>query len=302
MRASLLSLLDGVIDYAGLFPPANLEMADAVNRYLRYFQGTDSWIVGRFVCPSSRLIELLDVLDRVPTAPEIPVAVIGLPNSDLDGWYETLEHDSKAMSAFVKRAGPRAAIEAYEVRIPGHNHVESCANDLRSFQDVDVFVELPWGEELDDSLAALAQTEWLAGKARTGGLTAKDYPTAAEVAHFIHGAVALDLSFKLTAGLHYPLPRVDRETGAQMHGFLNVLSACGFALEHDMSRKELEQVLLSNSTTDWKFEEKKITWRKYAITLDDIDDSRDLFWSIGSCSFQDALDGLDALGLVAGGN
>ena len=302
MRASLLSLLDGVIDYAGLFPPAGLEMADAVNRYLKAFQGNDNWIVGRFVCPSTRLVELLDALDRVPTAPEIPITVIGKPNVDLDAWYEALEHDSKAMSVFVKRAGPRAAIEAYEVRIPGHTHVESCISDLRSFQEVDVFVELPWGAGMDDSLAALAETEWLAAKARTGGTTASDFPSAADVAHFIHGAVALDLSFKMTAGLHHPLPRVDRETGAQSQGFLNVLSACGFALEHDMARKELEQVLGSTSMTDWKFDEKKISWRNYSITLDDIDDSRDLFWSIGSCSFQDVLDGLDTLGLVAGGN
>ena len=37
------------------------------------------------------------------------------------------------------------------------------------------------------------------------------------------------------------------------------------------------------------------------MTLEDIDDSRGIFWSIGSCSVEEALNDLDALGLIAGG-
>jgi len=301
MRASLLSLLDGLIDYAGLFPPAKLEMAEAVDHYLRYVQGPDSWFVGRFVCSSTRLPELVAVLEKIPAAPEIPIAVIGKPNENLDGWYEALEHDALAMNEFVKSVGTRAGLEAYEVRVPGHADVETCIKDLRSFQEVDVFVELPWGDGMDDSLAALAETEWLAAKARTGGEAASSYPSSAELAHFIHGSVALDLSFKLTAGLHHPLPRTDRETGARMHGFLNVLAACGFALAHDMARKELEEVLRTSSIEDWDFDEKKLTWRGLSLSMEDIEDTRDLLWSIGSCSVEEAMSDLDALGLVAGG-
>src|SRR5688500_1293567 len=50
---SLRALLDGLIDYAGLFPPATLDMQAAVARYARYRAGERAWMLGRFVVPSS---------------------------------------------------------------------------------------------------------------------------------------------------------------------------------------------------------------------------------------------------------
>ena len=48
----------GLIDYAGLFPPAALAMDDAVGRYARPTgAGRDAWMLGRFIVPASRLGE-----------------------------------------------------------------------------------------------------------------------------------------------------------------------------------------------------------------------------------------------------
>ncbi len=298
MVASLQTLLDGVIDYAGLFPPAKLDMAPAVANYIRTLQGDDEWFLGRFVCASTQLNDLKAALLQIPDAPEIPVSVIGRANDNLDGWHSALEHDAKTMTDFVKSAGDLAVIEAYEVRIPSHKNIEACIRDLNSFQDVDVFVELPWGMGIDDSLAALAETEWLCAKARTGGPTPGAFPAAAELAEFLHGAVGLDLSFKLTAGLHHPFPKHDRETGARMHGFINVLAACAFALSEDMSRSELEDLLLTQSSDAWSFTDKQLRWCDSTVSIEDIEDSRELFWSIGSCSPKEGLDELGALGLT----
>ena len=46
---SLRALLTGVIDYAGLFPPAKLPMDQALSNYLRYRDGPDAWMLGNFV-------------------------------------------------------------------------------------------------------------------------------------------------------------------------------------------------------------------------------------------------------------
>lgn len=48
----------GIVDYAGLFPPAELGMADAVREYARARSGPDAWALGRFVVPHARLAEL----------------------------------------------------------------------------------------------------------------------------------------------------------------------------------------------------------------------------------------------------
>ena len=45
--ASLHALLTGAIDYAGLFPPAKLDMRDAVARYADYRGTSESWALGR---------------------------------------------------------------------------------------------------------------------------------------------------------------------------------------------------------------------------------------------------------------
>src|SRR5690606_19531676 len=51
-------LLSGIVDYAGLFPPAALTMWSAVQNYAAYRSGVDAWALGRFVAPAVRLHEL----------------------------------------------------------------------------------------------------------------------------------------------------------------------------------------------------------------------------------------------------
>ena len=57
-------LLRGLIDYAGLFPPASLDMADAVRNYAAYREGEHAWALGRFVVPAARLEEFERVARR----------------------------------------------------------------------------------------------------------------------------------------------------------------------------------------------------------------------------------------------
>ena len=69
MTKSLRVLLDRLIDYAGLFPPAGLSMQDAVRNYARYREGDDSWALGRFVVPQERAHE-------VPA--DFPLTILGV--------------------------------------------------------------------------------------------------------------------------------------------------------------------------------------------------------------------------------
>ena len=57
------SLLDGIIDYAGLFPPAKLPMDEAFRRFLDHRSSADGWMLARFVCPAARLDELEPLLE-----------------------------------------------------------------------------------------------------------------------------------------------------------------------------------------------------------------------------------------------
>jgi hypothetical protein len=54
------ALLERLIDHAALFPPASLSTADALAEDRRARAGRHAWMLGRFVCPASRLAELGD--------------------------------------------------------------------------------------------------------------------------------------------------------------------------------------------------------------------------------------------------
>jgi hypothetical protein len=69
MTRSLRTLLTGLIDYAGLFPPAALTMQDAVRNYARYRDGEYSWALGKFIVPQERAKE-------VPA--EFPLSILGI--------------------------------------------------------------------------------------------------------------------------------------------------------------------------------------------------------------------------------
>jgi len=299
MQGALRQLLEGVIDYAGLFPPAKLPMADAVAEYLALEQGPKAWIVDRFVCSAGRLPELLTELadhspDEVSGRQPVRVSVVGTASSDHKHWHSGLEHDFAAIQAFRKAAERRAEVEAYEIRIPDHQHLSEYLRNLAPVKDLEVFIELPWAQEMADSLAILAETEAFGAKARTGGLDASAIPSSADLASFIQSCVHLDLTFKCTAGLHQPLRHFDEGLGTDMHGFLNVLLATVFADTEDLSRREIEELLDEKQAQAFDIKDQTIGWGGHTATMDQIADARQLFVGFGSCSVEEPLEGLQA--------
>jgi hypothetical protein len=102
MTAALQVLLAGLIDYAGLFPPAELDMADALRNYARYREGPNAWALGRFVVPAARLNEV---------DPAFPCSVIGMPARVVDSC------ELKVQSAKELPLPPPGVIAYYELPI-----------------------------------------------------------------------------------------------------------------------------------------------------------------------------------------
>ena len=55
---ALESLLEGIIDYAGLYPPAALDMRTALRNYMDYGRSRHASALGRFLVDINRLPEL----------------------------------------------------------------------------------------------------------------------------------------------------------------------------------------------------------------------------------------------------
>ncbi|MFL6450011.1 MAG: hypothetical protein ACJ746_20370 [Bryobacteraceae bacterium] len=62
-RPALEALLEHVIDYAGLFPPASLPLNEALENYGKYRAGSFGWMLGRFVVDERRIHQIPPELD-----------------------------------------------------------------------------------------------------------------------------------------------------------------------------------------------------------------------------------------------
>lgn len=289
MTGVMRGLLEGVFDYAGLFPSTELSMHGAVSAYLRHQKGPESEVLNRFVCPSSRLEELRIELDRHGPTEPVALTVVGSKGGN---WGDGLVHDAESMTRFIEYAGDLADIEAFEIRAPDHENLSEYLGDLRAFNQVDVFCELPWGTQMSDSLGLIAEQDWLGVKARVGGLMPDSFPTSPELAGFLQQCIQLELPYKLTAGLHHPFRSYRDEVQTKMHGFLNVMVAAVMLHAHDLSAKEAADILESESPSDFKFNDQFLQFRDWTADLEDIEDMRELFVGIGSCSVEEPVQDL----------
>ncbi len=81
MKQSIRVLLDSLIDYAGLFPPASLPIEEAVRKYDEYRNGEYAFALGRFVLPEARMKEVpgdfpLSVLASADSIPDAYVVEV----------------------------------------------------------------------------------------------------------------------------------------------------------------------------------------------------------------------------------
>jgi len=300
---ALRTLLEGIVDYAGLFPPASLDMRTAAERYAAHRAGSDRWALGRFVLPAARLAEFgreaAAVLPR--DAGAAPWRLSALVGPDV-------EADIALVRAFAARhaapAGRLAMVDSLEGRAATPDEIERLARAARTLgDDVTLFVELP----LAGDVAPLVNVVCDAGaraKVRTGGVTADAFPPSDALARFIAACVKAGVPFKATAGLHHPLRArypltyaPDSPTGT-MYGFLNVFVGAAL-LRTGMPEAELPALLEEGTPDAIRFDDAGVTWRAWRADRDALAAARaGVAQSFGSCSFEEPMSDLRALGLL----
>jgi len=292
------TLLRASIDYAGLFPPAALDMATSVGNYSRYIAGPSAWALGRFILPAALLPEFETVatpwFSSSPTQLWRLAALIG---SDVAA-------DIELISGFNRKYGGRseaqALIDTVELRATSASAIQGTMVQLPP--NLQAYLEIPIEENPAELIVAIGQSGARA-KVRTGGTTSDAFPGAKPLVRFIQHCVAAKVPFKATAGLHHALRAEYRLTYAPdsntgyMFGFLNLLLATGL-LRCGCTLVEAERVLTESSFQAFDFSDDKISWQGHTLTLSDVAESRKLMMSFGSCSFTEPLDDLVALRLL----
>ncbi len=289
---SIKLLLHTAIDYAGLFPPAALGMAEAVRNYARYRNDPHAWALGRFIVPVARLREFEEAATQVVTDGVWQISALGGPNISLE---------QRIIAEFNTRHTKRFVIDTLEVKATTADEVLSSVSLVAP--SLHLFVEIPIVEDPLPLLALLHGTKHRA-KVRTGGVTPDAFPRSDHLARFMLACGQLNVPFKATAGLHHPLRGMynltytpDSERG-KMYGYLNVLLAASYARQ-GMAHEKIVQVLEEETIGAFEFLDTGVTWRSHHLPDKVLRETRDHFLlSFGSCSFREPMDELTQFGLL----
>ena len=228
-------------------------------------------------------------------APLFPPASLPLPDAVAEDARARESRDAFMLARFVcpaTRLGElrdvgRGVSAVLDGPLPSGSNVEAVevrmGEELGTLADLapEVYVEVLLDDGLEERLDALA-AHGLRAKVRCGGASV---PSTAELAAFVSGCLARSLVFKATAGLHHAV----RTNGE--HGFVNLLAAVVFGDE--------ENALAETDPAVFGLDASAFSWRGRAVSADELAAARrDRLHSIGSCSFFEPVEELEALGVL----
>ncbi len=320
MTSGLQAFLKGLIDYAGLFPPAELELDPAIRNFARYRKDDDAWMLGRFIIPAAKLGELAAYSDLFEEGEPFRFSVLGHTALRADV-FEVARSTLLDARAFEMHHEGRVVADRFEIKLQPENLDLPATADLLAQLDADfreklrapsrAFFEAPlmgekWERGIETSARAIADANSAIGedafglKLRCGGVTADAFPDAEAVAFALLMARDAGIPFKATAGLHHPLRRYEESVEAMMHGFLNVFGGAILADLHNFESSTLSRMLSDEHAEHFLFENDGFGWTEWGASAEEIMEVRERFaTSFGSCSFDEPREDLAALGLMA---
>ncbi|MEO8575264.1 MAG: hypothetical protein ABI556_01125 [Gemmatimonadales bacterium] len=292
-------LLEGLIDYAGLFPPASLDMAPAVKAYAEYRAGGDSGMLGRFILPASRLDEFAAAATPFLEASSSRWRLSAIVADNPAKAREAIQ----AFNSQRTFADGTSLVVCDSVELPVKSPDEISAA-LDAFPlPLEVYLEIPLQPDPTVLIAKISNTRARA-KIRTGGVVASAIPGAEDIVRFIRVCSEHRVPFKATAGLHhamrgsYPLTYDANSPRGTMYGYLNIFLAAAF-LEAGMDDVDLVQFLEETDPAALTVDDAGVRWRSFSITTDELGDTRQLFaLSFGSCSFVEPVSEAKELNLL----
>lgn len=280
-------LFTGLVDDAAMFPPGNAPLDQALKEHLEHRQAWYADLLGPLLIPAGRAAELVEaVAGQALSEPPI----VGLVARDgLD----------QAIQALHASTADIVDVAAVELPLAAADDVDRAWAELATSsprpEPRTVWWEVDRAGYLREQLGRLAGAAGSGrpggAKLRTGGPDAAAVPSEDELAAFLRHAIDLDLTFKLTAGLHHAVRGTDEATRLEHHGVLNVLCAIKAAL-NGAEEDELAEILAERAA-------EPLLTRAHAMSEADASVIRAFWASFGCCGVTDPIDELADLGLLA---
>tara|TARA_B100001250_G_scaffold266372_1_gene229753 strand:+ start:474 stop:1481 length:1008 start_codon:yes stop_codon:yes gene_type:complete len=333
MKNSLQKFMNGLIDYAGLFPPAKLPLDEAINEYISHFSGQEKWMLGRFIIPISQLNELDEFIPKFDGIGTLKLSVLGAQSTSDKEFLEQTKNEIAIINGYREKHKGKVTIEVIETKLPSQSPSKEVMTkivkllDTNNLEHYHEFPELPyvginyattedegdWDEKITTTIEMISKLKSAGIKLRCGGIVKDAFPSVEQVAAMIQNCSICQVPLKFTAGLHHPLRHHSSEYDTEMHGFINIFSATVFASTFPKPNNEQEKfrmfILLSHmidcqNESDFEFYDEKMIWKvgddrdsRFEISKETIEQSREnTAISFGSCSFQEPMDDLIQLG------
>ncbi|HWY51257.1 MAG TPA: hypothetical protein VNW72_07215 [Chthoniobacterales bacterium] len=300
--ASVRALLVRSIDYAGMFPPCDLELEPALKNQAQYVRAPDSWMLSTFVLPVTKFSDAAAFVSQFDKQHPLRISALGAKAENAKDFLSELKNAAEIIRSFQKQHLDLVSVVQLEMLAPPDvdlaklNEAAGLLADLK----LQTFWETP-AESAAQTIALLARAKQPAFgyKLRTGGVTVDAFPNSVQIARAILGSTKHHVPIKFTAGLHHPIRQFRDEVKTEMHGFLNVLGAGVLSAEHHWDEAQTIEMLEDQRSSSFEFHDTVFAWRDWEITLDRIKARRKFVTSFGSCSFDEPREDLRGLDLLS---
>ena len=291
------ALLSEIVDYAGLFPPAQLPLEKAVREYAAHLGEEKAWMLGRFIIPAQRLEELEPHL--VLFSEPVRIIALGKGGRSEDEYLKNLNQDLTAIKTFRTAQDATVSIDSFEARLPPlpvtNAFIANVVNQLRE-AGLKQSHEFAVDDHLELTMAALAAAD-AGAKLRCGGVTADTVPAPEQVARFIVAARDAGVPVKFTAGLHHPVRHFSDDIQTEMHGFLNLYVGGMLAHTTGSGWQELAGIIADQSPDAFALTGVGVEWRGRLVRSEDAARLREnALLGQGSCSFAEPVADLHDMG------
>ena len=307
------------IDYAGLYPPASLSLAEAINNFAKYRSEPENWMLSRFVIPSNKLGELESFKNLFINNPPFKFTVLGGLTQSTNEFKKNLDLVFSNITNFESNIGKTlVSIESIELKVPILQDILFVLNiisdSISKFEteSLEIYLEFNLSQKHNEDLKLILRhikefnfnnknkkIKFIGYKVRTGGIESKDFPSLDKLSSIILECNNHGIQLKATAGLHHPIRHYDISVQTHMYGFINVISACVLTTVYKLDFKTIYDILQDEDPLNFKFIDQKFSWKNYEVTKEQIEFSRiKSFISFGSCSFDDPRADLASLGLL----
>ena len=145
-QKSISLFTDSLIDYAGLFPPAKLDLKTSFNNFVFYQSNKYSSMLSKFICPVKLLPELNELnIIKTEISNPVEISLILSGGENLDDFKNSLNYELKLRSNFIRDTKINCRVNNFEYKIPDEiiiNKNDKEISELFKFRFLNAFRRL----------------------------------------------------------------------------------------------------------------------------------------------------------------